>query len=226
MEHVRFFLDSADLSDIEWAGKIGFVSGVTVNQTLMAKEPRPAAQSLIDTFENYWMAIQDWPRKGLLSVPLVTCGDPKIWEETIGFAQSDEHKLIAIKVPVSRETIPVIAELAQKGITVNATCIFNGLQAAMAAEAGAEVLSVFVGRINDDTPGFGWKVLEAAKKVSSYADVLAGSIRDKAMVGAALDHGADIVTTSRKVLESLADDPGSARSIAKFNADYEAWSTP
>jgi transaldolase len=216
---MKFWLDSANIEDIDWAGHSGFVSGVTVNPSLIAKEEK---QDLAVLLQNIFdEAVSDWGMA--LSLPAIG----KDAEELDLDAQELERvfgERISIKIPVSRETLPLIGAKSFGGVRVNATCIFTGLQAACAAAAGAKILSVFVGRINDDTPGFGWKVLDAAKTVAGDgAQVLAGSIRDKGMVGMACDHGADIVTASKKVLETLADDPGTERSVAKFNADFEAW---
>lgn len=219
---MRFWLDSANLQDIEWARtQWGVISGVTVNQSLLAKEPkRPldkAVEEIIDTV-----------RKSMsLSIPLTITGEQlsgRFLQQAIQYEKFDKWGMkLYFKIPVSRETLPAIAHVSANGIPVNATCIFTGLQAALAAEAGAQILSIFVGRINDDMPGYGWKVIEAAKKVCGDAEVLAGSIRDKPMVAAACDHGADIVTTSRRVLDTLAEERGTALSVAKFNADLEAW---
>jgi transaldolase len=244
----EFFLDSANLDDIKACVERGIISGVTVNQSLLAKEPkRPYEEHLADIVNLLR------PDKLHLSAPVPEGTPEQMIEAGKQLRAALRYENLALKVPVSWAMLPVIHELSKTG-AVNATCVFTALQAKLGADAGANAVSVFVGRINDaDEPQkqAGYTVLRdvhlrryndqpiethakatlfnpapAPEKKVILPRIIAGSIRDSDMAKAAILAGADIVTTSRAVLEAMATDAHSQTSIDKFNADWTAWTSP
>ena len=219
---MKIFLDSANLDDIKECVLAGVIEGVTINQSLLAKEPkRPYLEHVKD------IAVI---LNGLyhLSAPITEANHDKAVEQATQLYRI-VGKRFAAKVPVSWQTLPLIRALSDKKITVNATCIYSGQQAELAAAAGASFLSVFVGRINDVNKDVGYATVAKAKKFSTPEkpyEVIAGSVRDDTMVAMVFTAGADIVTTSKKVLMSMASVEKSLESAQKFDKDFEAWTQP
>lgn len=218
----NLFLDSANLDDIRAC--LPLIDGVTINQSLLAKEPK----------RPYWDHVAEirsiiGPERHL-SIPDIPDDEKTIPANT------------ALKVPVSSDGLKRILQLHgaahESGsylfskptpVLVNATCIYTPYQAIMASRAGADFLSVFVGRINDkagikndaENWGGGYSVIAGAKKLEKK--IIAGSIRTPLMARMAWDAGAHIVTTSRAVIEQMANDEGSKECADKFERDYQAW---
>lgn len=239
---MEFFLDSANLDDIRACTESGIISGVTVNQSLLAKEPkRPYIDHLRDIVE----LIR--PGKLHLSAPVPHGTASAMIEAGKSLRNELRYENLSLKVPVAWQYLPVIRALSQGG-AVNATCVFTSLQAKIAINAGAKAVSVFVGRINDaDTrkehgyvvlrqvsnwredaapvPAATTKLFGSEPKPSTLSMVktIAGSIRDKEMVDEAVACWPDIITTSRIVLESLATDEHAQVSIDKFDSDWNTW---
>lgn len=212
---MKQFLDSANYGDIVECVMCGVIEGVTINQALLAKEP--PCEPLM-----YFRRISDYLHHGQhLSVPLLDDETGYMYGLQM-FAEIGYDKL-AIKVPVSWRTLPIIHDLACAGQEVNATCIYSVQQADMAARAGATILSAFVGRMNDVQPDYGYRVLTAIKKRHPDLLVLAGSVRNIEMVGRVEECGADICTVSKTVLESLSDEIHSTQNAEAFNESYKAW---
>lgn len=214
---MKLFLDSANLDDIRECISRGIVSGVTVNQSLLAKEPKCNYKAYVIRIGNIL------PANSHLSVPFVD--DEFAGSDTAtAFNHPIDH---AFKVSTSWGNLPLMRRLSADDWKVNATCVFSVQQADMAIAAGASIVSVFVGRANDAFQskghGEGYKILTAIKKRYPDTTVLAGSIRTLQMIDAARDAGADIATVSRTLLEEMANEIHSTQSAEKFNEDYQAW---
>jgi transaldolase len=222
----ELFLDSANLADIQSCVDHGIISGVTVNQSLLAKEPkRPFEDHLKDI-----IAIIS-PKKLHLSVPVPSAPAAEMIEAGKKLRGDLRYDNLSLKVPVTLDNMPVIRDLSAKGGTfvattnsVNGTCVFSAQQAMIAAQAGAGVVSVFVGRINDiGTNQAGFDVLHMITGLKLGVKIIAGSIRDDAAVLQASAAGADIITTSRAVLELLTMEEHSQATLEKFNTDWTEW---
>lgn len=209
---MKLLLDSANLDDIRECVSIGIIDGVTVNQSLLAKEPkRPYLDHVSDIAS---ILTHDMH----LSIPITDL------ENSVEQAAQLREVCGAIrptfKVPVSWLGLKCITQLFDADFNVNATCIYSGQQALLASQAGANYLSVFVGRINDINKDVGYATIASAKQ---FGTVIAGSIRDATMVALSFQRGADYVTTSKAVLTDMAHVEGSITSAAKFDKDFQEW---
>jgi transaldolase len=218
---MKLYLDSANLKDINECAKSGVISGLTVNQSLLAKEPKcDPITHLRAIGEVLHETSRYWPEDTFsVSFPLIGASP----DEMIAFSNliGDSQKVWR-KIPISWDNLPVFATLRDP-LCINATCVFSVYQADMAIRAGAIIVSPFVGRMNDVQADYGYRVLTAIKKRHPDITVLAGSVRNEEMVAKVEECGADIATVSRAVLESMANDPHSAATTARFNADFAAW---
>ena len=107
---------------------------------------------------------------------------------------------------------------------MNVTLCFSAAQALLAAEAGAYIISPFLGRL-DDVGTDGLRLL--AEVCESYAvqgyetQVLAASLRHPIHVIEAARMGADIATMPFKVFEQLVKHPLTDSGLKKFTDDWE-----
>ena len=128
---------------------------------------------------------------------------------------------ILIKVAATWAGVQAAAELQRAGIDCNLTLIFNRTQALACAEAGAFLISPFVGRILDwhvargqvptsidEDPGvvFVRGVYNEFKRRGSHTVVMGASFRSTAQVEALA--GCDRLTISPELLEQLDSEHG------------------
>ena len=220
---MKLFCDSANLDEIEEAFSRGFISGITTNPSILAKEPKC-------DFKEHVKRIIELCNKYDRPVPLsveVFSTDPK---EMIRQAQefSDEFKYdeLYVKVPVGWEELKVISELRQRRIKVNCTCCMSFNQAIMASSAGANYVSLFFGRIRD-TGYDAFSVVEQTcatfKKWERPTEVIVGSIRHIVDINDAIRAGADIVTVPPQFFPKMVKHPKTDEAVNQFVTDFEKW---
>ena len=135
------------------------------------------------------------------------------------------NKNVVIKLPMCEEGLKATKMLSKLGIKTNVTLIFSTAQALLAARAGANYVSPFVGRL-DDIGDNGISLVEDIVKIfKSYnikTEIIAASIRTSAHVTDAARAGSDIATVPYKVIESMVSHPLTTAGIERFLKD---WST-
>ena len=221
---MKIFVDSANLEEIEESFKRGFPSGVTTNPSILAREEKcdfkEHIRKIIDVIRRYG---PDRP----LSVEVFTV-DPK---EMVAQAQSlveefSDYTELYIKVPIGWDELWVIHQLRQKGIKINCTCCMSYNQAVMAALAGSNFVSLFVGRIRDS----GYDAFEIVKQTKDTfregavpSEIIVGSIRHIMDVNQAFQAGADIVTVPPKFFPQLVKNLKTDEVVHQFVTDFANW---
>jgi transaldolase len=212
---MKFFLDTASLSEIQDAASLGVLDGVTTNPSLLAKEadkgdPRALLVKICETV------------KGDVSAEVVSTTYDQIVAE--GRELAKLHPCIVVKVPMIREGIRAIRTLSQEGIRINCTLIFSAVQGLIAAKAGATYLSPFVGRI-DDTGHEGMVLVRDMSQImQNYhmkAQVLAASLRHPVHVLESALAGADVGTMPKSVFDACFKHPLTDIGLARFLEDYK-----
>jgi transaldolase len=214
---VKFFLDTADLAEIEEAASWGVVSGVTTNPTLYAR----IGGKLAD-FENHITricALIDGP----VSAEAVGTRRDEIIEE--GRRLSALAPNVVVKVPTTIEGLAATKTLSSEGIDTNLTLCFSVPQAVMAARAGARYISPFVGRFDDISEDGLDKLEEVIVAITNYdygheVEIIAASIRSANHVTQSALMGADIATVPFGVLKNLIRHPLTDRGLASFEKDW------
>jgi len=215
---MKFFLDTADLVDIQEAAALGILDGVTTNPSLMAKVGVPKAnvnQHYVDICE----AVGD----GDVSAEVIGTDYATIVGE--GRQLAGLHPNIVVKIPFIPEGVKAMKTLSEEGIRINCTLIFSPLQALIAAKAGASFVSPFIGRL-DDIGHDGMELVEQTRQIfDNYeiaCEILAASLRhSKHILDAAL-LGADVATMPKAVLMQLFKHPLTDSGLAKFLSDYNS----
>jgi transaldolase len=210
---MRFFLDSANISEITKAWEMGIISGVTTNPSLVAKE----GEDFHTRIRNIASIVN-----GPISAEVIALNYEGMLTEARELAAI--HPNIVVKIPMTAEGLKAVKILAQEGIHTNVTLIFTAIQALLAARAGATYVSPFLGRL-DDIGEVGINLVADIREVFSVhgltCEVIAASVRNPIHVLEAAKLGADYATVPYTVLKQLVSHPLTTAGIEKFLADWE-----
>lgn len=206
---MKLFLDTANIEEIKEINEWGVLDGVTTNPSLISKTRSDFKKTIFEIAE-----LVDGP----VSVEVLS----KDWKSMIKEAQELKkiHKNVVIKIPMTEEGLKATSRI-DIDIPVNMTLIFSVNQALLAAKAGAEYISPFIGRI-DDLGGNGIKTLEEIIKVVKEHDtgVIAASIRNPEHIRKAALLDCDIATVPYKIFKQLIFHPLTDIGIKKFEDDW------
>lgn len=210
---MKFFLDTANLKEIQTGADMGLVDGVTTNPSLIAKEGRPIHEQI--------RAICDIV-DGDISAEVVSTTAPEMITEGRSLARI--HPNVVVKCPLIREGLKATKALASEGLRVNVTLCFSPVQALLAAKAGAYIISPFVGRLDDICTDGMELIRQIVKIYQNYGyptKVLVASVRHPLHVLDGALAGAHIATMPFKVLDSLFNHPLTDKGLAAFLSDYQ-----
>jgi len=210
---MKFFIDTANLDEIKKGVELGLVDGVTTNPTLLSKERRNPRE-LIEQICN----IVDGP----VSVEAVSLDKDGMVKEARELSKIAPN--IVIKIPLTEEGLKAVKVLSGEGIKTNVTLCFSPIQALLAAKAGANYISPFVGRL-DDISHTGMSLVEQIITIyDNYGfetEIIVASIRNPLHVLEAALMGADIATIPFKVLVQLIKHPLTDIGIERFLKDWD-----
>ncbi|AKO93014.1 fructose-6-phosphate aldolase [Priestia filamentosa] len=217
---MKFFIDTANLEDIKKSYKIGILSGVTTNPSLVAKE----GIKFEDRIEEICKIVPD-----VESVSAEVTPDAVTAEEMIAQAEelikiNNGDKKITIKLPMTLEGLEATRYLSKKGVKTNVTLIFTVNQALLAARAGATYVSPFLGRLDDISENGVYlvsKIAELFRVQNIDSQIIAASVRHPDHVTRVALAGAHIATIPYAVIEQLVKHPLTEQGIEKFAADWE-----
>lgn len=215
---MKFFLDTADLAEIEEAASWGALAGVTTNPSLYAK-----IGGKLDDFHAHIRRI-------------CAVVDGPVSAETVGMTRDEivaEGRVLAalapnvvVKVPTMVEGLAATRTLADEGIKVNMTLCFTVPQAILAARSGAAYISPFVGRFDDISEDGLSQLADVVAAVGNYdfgheVEIIAASVRSAHHLTQAALMGADIATVPFNVLKQCIKHPLTDRGLDAFMADWE-----
>ena len=192
---MKFFVDTADIKQIEELIPTGFVNGVTTNPSLIAKQ----GNDLSETIKSICSIVN-----GPVSAEVTATDHPTMLEE--GKYLASLAKNVAVKVPLTVDGLKTCKKLREQQIMVNVTLCFSATQALLAAKAGASFISPFVGRL-DDIGEKGMNLIEDIviiyENYGFETEVLVASIRTTQHVIDAALIGAHVATLPPKVIYEL-----------------------
>ena len=213
---MKFFIDTANISEIEEAESLGILDGVTTNPSLMAKEGITGTKNII----NHYKAICDIVT-GDVSAEVISTDFTGIVKEGEELASLD--KQIVVKVPMIAEGIKAIKYFSKRSIKTNCTLIFSSGQALLAAKAGATYVSPFLGRI-DDISSDGMSLISEIRLIfDNYnfeTEILSASVRSPMHIIDCAKIGSDVVTAPLKSIKSLLNHPLTDIGLKKFIDDF------
>lgn len=214
---MKFFIDTANLDHIREARDLGILDGVTTNPSLMAKEGIAGDAAVRRHYEAICQLTQ-----GDVSAEVIATDYDGILREGRELVKIAPN--IVVKVPMIREGIRAIRQMADEGIRTNCTLVFSAGQAILAAKAGATYLSPFIGRI-DDTNWDGMALIREIAEIYAIqgydTEILAASIRSALHIVESAKAGADVVTCPLNAILGLLRHPLTDIGLAQFLADHQ-----
>ncbi|MBN9293431.1 MAG: fructose-6-phosphate aldolase [Flavobacteriia bacterium] len=213
---MKFFIDTANLKDIQEANALGILDGVTTNPSLMAKEGITGKENIL----NHYKAICEIVDGDISAEVIATDLEGMIHE---GEELAALHPNIVVKIPMIPEGIKAVKYFSSKGIKTNCTLIFSAGQALLAAKAGATYISPFLGRL-DDISFDGVELIAQIRQIfDNYAfstEILAASVRHPIHIIKCAEIGADVMTGPLSAILSLAKHPLTDKGLEQFLADH------
>ncbi|MFY9820361.1 MAG: fructose-6-phosphate aldolase [Thermoanaerobaculia bacterium] len=210
---MQFFIDTAEIQEIETGLEWGMVDGVTTNPSLIAKSGRP-----------YLPTVQAIAKlvPGPVSGEVLATEYDEILSQGRRLSALAEN--VVVKVPLTPAGLRAVATFKKEGIRTNVTLCFSAAQALLAAKAGAAYISPFIGRL-DDVGEEGMELIDQVVTIyHNYAfdtKVLVASVRHPIHVIQAASLGADVATIPFKVLEQLYKHPLTDVGLDRFLADWK-----
>lgn len=212
---MKFFIDTANLVQIEEAQYLGVLDGVTTNPSLMAKEGIKGEENILKHYKDICNIV-----KGDVSAEVISTDYEGMIKE--GEKLASLHPQIVVKVPMIKDGIRAIKYFSEKGIKTNCTLVFSSGQALLAAKAGATYVTPFIGRL-DDICTDGLELISDIKKIyTNYGyktEILAASVRHTMHIINCAKIGADVVTAPLSAIVGLLQHPLTDIGLAKFLAD-------
>jgi transaldolase len=210
---MKFFVDTADISEIEDLAKSGMIDGVTTNPSLVAKSGKKFIPLIKDICK-----IVDGPVSAE-----VAATDYETMRKEAEILRNISNK-VAVKVPLTEAGLKVCKQLSDDGTAVNVTLCFSAAQAILAAKAGAAYISPFVGRL-DDIGADGMQLISDIVEIyDNYpafkTEILVASIRSPMHIVDAAKLGAHVITSPASVIKQLYKHPLTDKGLAAFVEDW------
>ena len=216
---MEIYLDTANIEEIRQGAKLGIISGVTTNPSLVSQEGTADYEAVVKEICSII--------PGPVSAEVLVEGVEPMIKEARKIAAWAPN--VVIKIPATTDGLEVTSALAKEKIKVNFTLCFSLNQALLGALAGAAYVSPFVGRL-DDAGHDGMEVVRDIASVFDYYDldtqVIAASIRHPEHCVAAAKAGAHIATVPYKVLMQMIRHPLTDVGVARFLSDWQRLSKP
>ncbi len=213
---MKFFIDTANLREIQEAHEMGILDGVTTNPSLMAKEGITGKDNILKHYVSICNIVD-----GPVSAEVISTDLEGMIRE--GEQLADLHSNIVVKIPMIPEGIKAIKYFYSKGISTNCTLIFSAGQALLAAKAGATFISPFLGRL-DDVSTNGIDLISQIRLIYDNYQfetmILAASVRHPMHIIQCAEIGADVMTGPLNAIKALAKHPLTDLGLQQFLADY------
>jgi transaldolase len=210
---MRIFLDTANLDQIKHSARLGIISGVTTNPSLVSQEGATDYEQLVKEICT------------IIPGPV----SAEVVEDELAPMINQARQIAAwapnvvIKIPATITGLEATSILTKENIKVNFTLCFSLNQALLAARAGATYVSSFVGRLDDvghDGMQLVADIVAVYKHYNLATQVVAASIRHAEHCVAAAKAGAHIATIPYNVLIQMMRHPLTDVGVARFAADW------
>ena len=212
---MHIFLDTANIDQIRQAAKLGIISGITTNPSLVSNEATADYEAVVKEICS--------TIPGPVSAEVLVEGVEPMLEQARQISTWAPN--VVIKIPATPDGLEVTSALAKDNIKVNFTLVFSPNQALLGALAGAAYVSPFVGRLDDA----GHNGMEIVKDIvdmfKNYkelsTEVIAASIRHPQHCVTATKAGAHIATVPYSVLMQMIRHPLTDMGVDRFLADWK-----
>ncbi|MCD8498325.1 MAG: fructose-6-phosphate aldolase [Alphaproteobacteria bacterium] len=212
---MKFFVDTADIKEIEDLAATGLLDGVTTNPSLVAKSGAKDFKSLIKSICEIV--------SGPVSAEVAATDYATMRKEADVLRAIADN--VAVKVPLTADGLKVCKELSDEGTLVNVTLCFSAGQALLAAKAGAAFISPFVGRLDDISTDGLQLIADIVRIYDNYeyfdTEVLVASVRNPLHIIESAKMGAHVMTAPPSVIKQLYNHPLTDKGLAAFVEDWK-----
>lgn len=209
---MKYLIASITASEVERAANLG-VHGIITNPSVIRDTPLPWQDHLRQA-----LTLQDGP----VHLQATESGREAIVRQMDGFRELVGERLVA-KLCLGVQELAAMRDLHALGIPVNITGLSTPLQASVAVQAGAEFVSLYVGRAEK----FGDDGIQAIADVRQLigqhgyaAQIIAASLQHKQHLWAAAQAGAHLAAVPLNLIEAALEHPVLSASITGFKADW------
>ena len=214
---MKFFIDTANLEQITEAQNLGILDGVTTNPSLMAKEGITGDSNIISHYKKICEIVD-----GDVSAEVISTEFEGMVEE--GNRLSKISNQIVVKIPMTKNGVKALKYFSNNNIKTNCTLIFSPGQALLAAKAGANYVSPFIGRL-DDISTDGLSLISEIRQIfDNYnfkTEILSASIRHNMHIIDCAKIGSDVVTAPLSSIIGLLNHPLTDSGLKKFLDDHK-----
>jgi len=211
---MKFFVDTADITEIKDLAATGLLDGVTTNPSLIAK----SGKKFIPLIEEICQIVS-----GPVSAEVAATDYETMRKEAEVLKKIADN--VAVKVPLTPAGLKVCKELSDTGTMVNVTLCFSASQAILAAKAGATFVSPFVGRLDDISMNGLDLIADICTIYNNYpefhTEVLVASIRNPIHIVESAKMGAHVMTSPASVIRQLYNHPLTDKGLAAFVEDWK-----
>jgi transaldolase len=211
---MKFFVDTANIGEINELNTAGLIDGVTTNPSLIKKAGRDFKEIIAEICQ-----VTD----GDVSAEVIALDQQSMIEQGKVLAKIANN--VVVKLPLTGDGLKACRALTSEGIKTNVTLCFSANQGLLAAKAGATYISPFIGRI-DDIHTDGMELINHLRVIYDNYDfdtqILAASIRTPLHVRDSALYGADVTTVPPAVLWGLLNHPLTAKGLDQFVEDAKA----
>ena len=214
---MKFFIDTANLEQITEAQNLGILDGVTTNPSLMAKEGITGHSNIISHYKKICEIVD-----GDVSAEVISTEFDGMVEE--GNRLSKISNQIVVKIPMTKNGVKALKYFSNNNIKTNCTLIFSPGQALLAAKAGANYVSPFIGRLDDISSDGLFLISEIRQIFDNYnfkTEILSASIRHNMHIIDCAKIGSDIVTAPLSSIVGLLNHPLTDSGLKKFLDDHK-----
>ena len=212
---MKFFIDTAQLDEIQQAASLGILDGVTTNPTLMSKLGIQGKENIFAHYKAICALVE-----GDVSAEVLSITEKEMIAEGIELAKI--HPNIVVNGPMTKDGLKARRYFTDHNINTKCTLVFSAAQALLAAKAGATYVSPFVGRL-DDISSDGLHLIAEIKQIYTQyqfkTKILAASIRHAMHIVDCAKLGADVMTSGLPVILSLFNHPMTNLGLAQFIDD-------
>ena len=211
---MKFFIDTADIVQIEEIHSLGLVDGVTTNPSLIYKSGRDFKEVIRDISKIV---------KGPISAEVISKNFEDMVSQGLELAKIANN--IVVKVPLTEQGLRACKDLSNKNIKVNVTLCFSSSQALLAAKMGASYISPFIGRLDDISHNGLDLIKDIVKIYQNFKDtlkteVLVASIRSPLQISKAALMGAHVATIPPKIIKQMINHPLTDIGLESFMKDW------
>lgn len=211
---VKIFLDTANVAEVKQLISTHLIDGITTNPSNISLEKNNIKEALLE--------LCNLLKKGQVNIEVTEQEPEKVYKQAHEIAKLAPN--VIVKIPCQGRYFSVIAQLLQEGIAINVTLVFSLIQALAVCKLGVQIISPFIGRIDDSAFDGSLLLYQLREMIDRYGfktAILAASIRHVRHIHEAISSGADIITIPVSVFHKAFEHPLTELGVEKFSFDWK-----